>query len=123
MLDGLFIAGAAGQMAQANRAESTADRAAHAASEVRRENESLRLDVEKLFLITRALWTLLQEQHGYTEEQLIQRIQEIDLEDGRLDGRIAQERPDCPQCGRKLIGQRPVCLYCGAAVVLGPFQR
>jgi hypothetical protein len=70
-------------------------------------------------------WTLLQEQHGYTDEQLIQRIQEIDLQDGKLDGKVAKEqvRPDCPQCGRKLMGRRPVCLYCGAEVALDPFKR
>jgi hypothetical protein len=125
MLEGLFIAGAAGQMARAGRAESAADRAATTAAEVRRENEWLRRDVEKLFLISRALWTLLQDQHGYTEDQLVQRIQDIDALDGRLDGRMAKERmqPDCPHCGRKLIGKRPMCLYCGGEVTVNPFDR
>lgn len=125
MLEALFMAGAADQMTRANRARTAGEMAARIAAEVRTENESLRFDVEKLFMITRALWTLLQEQHGYSDEQLVQRIQEIDLQDGRLDGKVAKEkiRPDCPQCGRKLMGQRPVCLYCGAEVALDPFKR
>ena len=125
MLEGLFIAGAADQMARANRARTAGEMAARTAADVRTENESLRFDVEKLFMITQALWTLLQEQHGYSDDQLIQRIQEIDLQDGKLDGKVAKEkiRPDCPQCGRKLMGKRPVCLYCGAEVALDPFTR
>ena len=125
MLEGLFIAGAADQMARANRARTAGEMAARTAADVRTENMSIRFDVDKLFMITQALWTLLQEQHGYTDEQLIQRIQEIDMQDGKLDGKVAKEkiRPDCPQRGRKLMGNRPVCLYCGAEVALDPFKR
>lgn len=72
MLEGLFIAGAADQLARANRARTAGEMAARTAAEVRTENESLRFDVEKLFMITQALWTLLQEQHGYSDDQLIQ---------------------------------------------------
>ena len=125
MLSGLFIAGAARQMARANRAQTAGEMASRTAAEVRTKNESMQFDVEKLFMITQALWTLLQEQHGYSDEDLIQRIQEIDLQDGRLDGKVARSkiRPDCPQCGRKLMGKRPVCLYCGTEVALDPFKR
>lgn len=125
MLNGLFIAGAAQQMARANRAQTEGEMAARIATNVRTENEALRFDVEKLFMITQALWTLLQEQHGYTDDQLIQRVQEIDMQDGKLDGKVAKDkiRPDCPQCGRKLMGKRPVCLYCGTEVALDPFSR
>jgi len=125
MLDGLFLAGAADQLARANRAQTTGEIASRIATEVRTENESLRFDVEKLFMITQALWTMLKEQHGYTDEQLIDRINQIDLQDGRLDGKVAKEkiRPDCPSCGRKLIGRRPVCLYCGTEVARNPFAR
>jgi uncharacterized OB-fold protein len=47
------------------------------------------------------------------------------MQDGKLDGKVAKEkiRPGCPQCGRTLIGRRPVCLYCGAQVALDPFKR
>jgi len=124
MMTGLFVAGAAQQMARANRAQSAGERASRTATEVRTQNEAITCDVEKLFMITEALWTILKEQHGYTDENLGQMIQDIDLRDGKLDGKVAkQQNPSCPQCGRTLMGKHPVCLYCGTAVARDPFER
>jgi hypothetical protein len=96
------------------------------ATDVRAQNEIIQCDVEKLFMLTEALWTILKEKHGYTDAELVQRVQEIDLRDGKLDGKVAKVNPDCPKCSRKLMGKRPVCLYCGAEVArvdLQPFSR
>ena len=95
-------------------------------TDVRTQNEFIQCDVEKLFMITEALWTILKEKHGCTDAELVRRVQEIDLRDGKLDGKVAKVKPDCPKCGRKLMGKRPVCLYCGAEVTRGdlaPFSR
>jgi hypothetical protein len=122
MIAGLFMAGAA--MASANRAQSAGERASRVAGDVRIQNEAITFDVEKLFMITEALWTILKEQHGYSDDELIGRIQEIDLRDGKLDGKVAkQQNPPCPHCGRTLIGKRPVCFYCGTEVVRDIFER
>jgi len=97
-----------------------------AATDVRTQNEFIQCDVKKLFMLTEALWTILKEKHGCTDAELVQRVQEIDLRDGKLDGKVAKVNPDCPKCGRKLMGKRPVCLYCGAEVArvdLQPFSR
>jgi hypothetical protein len=97
-----------------------------AATDVRTQNEFIQCDVEKLFMLTEALWTILKEKHGCTDAELVQRVQEIDLRDGKLDGKVAKVNPDCPKCGRKLMGKRPVYLYCGAEVArvdLQPFSR
>jgi hypothetical protein len=97
-----------------------------AATDGRAQNEFIQCDVEKLFMITEALWTILKEKHGCTDAELVQRVQEIDLRDGKLDGKVAKVNPDCPKCSRKLMGKRPVCLYCGAEVArvdLQPFSR
>ena len=97
-----------------------------AATDVRTQNEFIQCDVEKLFMITEALWTILKEKHGCTDAELVQRVQEIDLRDGKLDGKVTKVNPDCPKCSRKLMGKRPVCLYCGAEVArvdLQPFSR
>jgi hypothetical protein len=124
MLGGLFGVGGIRHTAQMNQAASAGESAARAASRMRTENESLRFEMEKLLLITQALWTFLQEQHGYSDEDLIERIQRIDMLDGKLDGKLTRTKvpPDCPECGRKLIGKRPLCLYCGAAVARDPFE-
>ena len=100
-----------------HQAESAANNAIH-------EVENLKQDVEKLLMITEALWGIIQEQLEYDDEELIRRIEEIDLRDGKLDGRVkGGPPPECPQCGRVLIGKRPQCLYCGTEVKRDPFER
>ncbi len=125
MMSRLFIAGAAQQMARANRDQMAGERASRTASELRTQNESIQFDIERLFMITEALWEVLKHQHGYTDDQLVQMIQDIDRRDGRLDGRVAKsgERPTCTQCGRTVIQRQAACLYCGALVQQKPFER
>ena len=124
MLDALFIGWAARQQALGSRAEMAADRAAATASQARSNVELMQMDIERLFMITEALWILLRDEHGYSDEQLIQKVQEIDMRDGRLDGKVAKQPPaKCPQCGRTLPAKRPTCMFCGAAVTGDPFKR
>jgi len=97
--------------------------ASAAALEAQLKGASLQTDVDKLFLITQALWELLKKEHGYTDEVLQEKVTEIDLSDGKLDGKAQKiERPDCPSCGRKM-GRHPICLYCGATPPRNPFER
>ena len=99
-------------------------RASAVAAEARTEAELLKADVERLLMVTEALWMMLKEQHGYTEEDLIKRIREIDMRDGKLDGRVAKEpQKTCPKCNRVLIRNQSKCLYCGAEVPQAPFAR
>lgn len=94
------------------------------AREVKTEVEQLRGDVERLLLITEALWRITREKLDCTDAELVQRIQDIDLEDGSLDGRkAATPARDCPHCQRKLIKHQPRCFYCGKAVDFLPFER
>ncbi len=126
MIEDLFFASAIHTLAR--RTSDAGENAARTAADVRRQGELLQCDVEKLFMLTEALWTILKEKHGYTDEELMGRVNEIDLRDGKLDGKVTTEKvqPDCTHCGRKIIGKRPVCLYCGAEVArvdLPPFSR
>ncbi len=102
--------GAAAERAAAERAKSAVAETRH--------------DIERLLMITEALWGILKEQHGYTDEELFRRITEIDLRDGRADGRVAATPvPPCPHCGRLTAKHRPLCIYCGKPMVTDPFQR
>ncbi len=125
MFDALFIAGwAARQQSQASRAELAAANASATAGQARSQVDLMQLDIERLLMITEALWTLMKEQHGYSDEQLIQRVQEIDMRDGRLDGKVAKQAPlKCAQCGRTIPSKRMICMYCGAATAEDPFKR
>jgi len=125
MMEGFFIAGAAQQMARASRAQTAGEAASRTAAEIRSQNESIQFDIEKLFMITEALWGILKHHHGYADEELAQMIQDIDLRDGRLDGKVARssERPTCTQCGRTIIKRQAKCLYCGVPTATQPFAR
>jgi hypothetical protein len=95
-----------------------------AAREAQAEVEALRFEVERLLLITEALWRVAKEKLDRGDDELIRRITEIDLEDGRFDGRKAPTPPrPCPHCQRILTKHRPRCLYCGKPVEMAPFER
>ena len=125
MYGSLFSAGAAAQArAQSNAANMAGERAAREASKARSELEGVEFNVEKLLMITEALWIILKEQLGYEDEELMKRIQEIDMRDGKLDGKVKGSiNPACPECQRVLIGKMPKCLYCGTEVNRDPFER
>jgi hypothetical protein len=85
----------------------------------------LETQVNRLFLITEALWQLLREQHGYSETELADRIKQLDLGDGILDGSVhRQEILTCPNCHRVHANRNQVtCLYCGAEVLKNVFEK
>lgn len=75
---------------------------------------SLENNLRRLMLINQAMWELLRGQTSVTDEQLFEKIEEIDLRDGRLDGQFnpATVR-QCSHCGRTLSRSHPRCIYCG----------
>ena len=80
--------------------------------------------VERLLMITEALWVILKEQHGYTDEDLIERVRQIDLRDGKLDGKVASTGiKTCDSCKRPVSGRHAACLYCGCALGGDLFDR
>jgi hypothetical protein len=91
-------------------------RAREAEAEQKRRETSLAelVDrVERLNLICMAMWSLMKEKTDLTEDDLRNRIQEIDLSDGVLDGRVRIAAGACPKCGRMMSSRFKRCLYCG----------
>jgi hypothetical protein len=101
-------------VAQGRSAERAGDTAAAKADTVDR-----RLD--RALLTMEAMWTLLRERLQVTDEQLAQRIVELDESDGLLDGRVRRKTKSCPHCQKTIPGRFPRCLYCGEAVPVDPF--
>ena len=95
-----------------------ADAMARGAGRATDELARLQGDVDRLTLACAALWSLLKE-HGHTDEQLAARMQELDLRDGKLDGKLAPDVVTCTGCGRKSRPERKTCMYCSAQLPHG----
>ena len=94
------------------------------AEEARLQNDSMAHDIEKLFMITEALWSIIKKQNHLKDDDLIELIHDIDKRSGKVDGRRAkEERPNCSQCNRKIMARNTVCLYCGTVAKLNPFKK
>lgn len=63
-------------------------------------------------LVMRAMWELLVERLGLTEDDLIRKVEEIDRRDGVVDGRLGRTSVACPNCKRVNLRTRELCLYC-----------
>lgn len=70
--------------------------------------------LEKLALLCMAMWSLMREKTGLTEKDLLERVKQIDLMDGREDGKLKKTVLECRSCGRAMSSRHTRCLYCGA---------
>lgn len=75
----------------------------------------LQQSIEKLALVNAAMWSLLQEKAHLKDEDLANRMQQIDMMDGVADGRISPQKAMlCAKCQRTLSRTHERCMYCGA---------
>ena len=72
-LSGMGLASTKGQ-ATYDLDEARAD-----ATEAKSEAEVLKHDIDRLMMITEALWTFLKKEHGYSDDDLAKAIGAIDL--------------------------------------------
>ena len=98
------------------------------AGEARRQAASARTTaadaesrLERALLACEAMWSLLREKLGVTDLELLDRINQLDLTDGRLDGRVTKSALACPQCRRTIARRHAKCMYCGQAIMHDPF--
>lgn len=81
-------------------------------------------DLDRLYLITEALWSFVHERLDVSDEDLVQRILELDRCDGEIDGRKDMAGPmTCPSCGRTIASHHTWCMYCGQYTGKDPFAR
>jgi|GEM_PF-5821749 len=60
--------------------------------------DDLARQIRKMALVNQALYELLKERTGISDEDLRRRIREIDVRDGTADGRVAASPLRCPKC-------------------------
>ena len=102
-----------GKIAQA---ESKAFVASEKAGRAQDAYYELRNKYEKMALACQALLEIVQERLDVSDSEIEEKILEIDLRDGRQDGKMSSRGVDCPACGRKTNTARGSCYYCGEKV-------
>ena len=80
--------------------------------------EDLNERIDRMAMILRAMWALMEEQ-GLTADQLIEKLEAIDMSDGQLDGQVRQSIVECSSCQSKVAPGLTNCQFCGAAVARG----
>ncbi len=79
--------------------------------------------LERLLLINQAMWELLAERTELGEQDLVDKIREVDLRDGVEDGKMTTVL-ECPKCRRTMSQRHKRCLYCGGeSLEATPFEK
>jgi hypothetical protein len=112
LFDLLWIASQEGRIREA---ASNADSARSSIERTRDESVETRRLIEGLRLTCQALWEIVRSQHGLTDDVILKKIEEIDLRDGKLDGKMTASVP-CPECNHEVRANRRNCLYCGTPI-------
>lgn len=101
--------------------ETEVNAAAREARTAKDDSRTLRIQLERTVLACEAMWSILKEKLAVTDVELAQRVNEIDLSDGHLDGKLRRTPMSCPSCNRTISPRFPKCMYCGQDVVHKPF--
>jgi len=102
-------------------AESSAASAARDAKSAYTTSRALEDRLDRALLACEAMWSILRDKLGVTDVELIERINDIDLSDGKLDGKVHKTAVSCPKCSRTISSRFPKCMYCGQPIVHDPF--
>ena len=70
--------------------------------------------IDHLSLVCMAMGELLEEV-GFSKKMLLNKIEEIDLRDGKLDGKLSPSNT-CKSCSRTVATRHISCLYCGTKI-------
>ena len=105
------------QAFESRQAEQAANHATSQANRATERSVETELDLERLQLVTQAMWEFLQEKTGLTDADLEAKVQEIDLRDGQSDGKMARQIAICGHCHRKTgVRAHRRCFYCGTTL-------
>ena len=106
-----------GQIEAANAAADAArDTALGVEERARRHVARLEARIDALSLLSQAMWELVRERTSLSDDDLRAKVAEIDVRDGRLDGRMLGSATQCKGCGRSAHTRQSACMYCGTAI-------
>ncbi len=89
-----------------------ADEVRHQREATRDEIQALHERIDRLTLTCEAMWSLLASSGGFSEDDLIRAITELDGEDGNVDGRRTRGPQPC-SCGAMVNHRLTACQFCG----------
>jgi hypothetical protein len=104
------------QQGQISEAKTDAIEAKQQAAQYSDRVRSLEVQVSRMALACQALWELLRERSGMSEQELLAKMNEVDLRDGSLDSRMTPVLTKCPACGKPSNSKHSSCMYCGAVI-------
>lgn len=104
------------QQTKITGAEQTAEKALSKADRYAADIADVRRQVDRLTLACQAMWELIRDRTGLTEEDIEAKILEIDARDGSVDGKISTKSVNCTSCGRPTNSRRGSCVMCGAPI-------
>lgn len=106
-----------------NAAEATSS-AREAKADVRELHQRVQVleqQCERMILAAMAMAEILRDRLGVTEHEIESKVTEIDLRDGRRDGKFRASPDRCTKCNRPNAANLRQCLYCGVALTSGSF--
>lgn len=107
------------QQGQIGEARSEAKDAGRKAETAVSQLERMERQLDRVTLACQAMWEIIRDHTAVTEEMLKAKIEEVDLRDGKADGKISLTVFECSGCGAKTNSKRKRCVICGDEVV-GP---
>ena len=101
------------QNGRISQAEGDASDARRKADQLEHRLADVERRVDRQALAAQALWEILRERLGLSDEVVFAKMAEIDLRDGVADGKMRPQVMNCSRCGRPINSARPKCIYCG----------
>lgn len=96
-----------------HEAENQARHASKKTSDLKEEVRELSHRLDRLALVSHAMWELLREHTKLTDQDIRAKVRQIDLLDGVRDRKITPQTSVCSGCGRPLNTKISSCPYCG----------
>ena len=116
MVGTFVMLGAALNEAERKAQAAASSQSSRANSRADRDMKIINANLAKIMLINEALWELIRDKHGLTETDLHEKLYEVDMRDGVLDGKNQRKAAECSGCGRMVSARHPACLYCGNVI-------
>ena len=82
------------------------------------ELDELKARVDRLYVVNQALWSLLKQKTGITDEQLQKEIEK--LEHAEAKPANTSTALVCKDCKKTVSRRHKVCIYCGGADLVEP---